>query len=70
MVHFQDRKYDDYKVVLWDYNNQRELGWGVSHALSHPDKELTFPVDAEPVDGITITERLRDLVEKYEENKN
>lgn len=66
LVHFQDRKYDDYEVILWDYNHQQKLGWGPSHALSHPDKVLTFPVTVEPADGITIEKRLKSLKEKLE----
>lgn len=46
LIHFQERKYDNYKVELWDYENQRELDWGGMYALSHPDKKLTFSVNA------------------------
>ena len=66
LIHFQDHKYDDYKVVLWDYNNQQELDWSVNHALSHPDKELSFPVNVPPTDGITVTERIKKLIENYQ----
>ena len=51
LIHFQERKYDDYKVELWDYKNQRELDWGGMHALSHPDKKLVFPVHYEEKDN-------------------
>lgn len=44
LIHYEDSKYDDWKVVLWDYNQQQELEWGGTYASSNPDKELTFPV--------------------------
>lgn len=69
LIHFQDKKYDDYEVILWDYNHQQTLDWGVSHSLSHPDKELIFPVTVNPVDGITIEKRLKKVVEQYESSK-
>ena len=59
LIHFQDRKYDDYEVVLWDYNNQQELDWGGMWGLSHPDRNLCFSVNVPTVDGITILERLK-----------
>lgn len=61
LVHFNDRMYDDYEVVLWDYNHQQELNWGGMHSLSHPKKKLSFPVEVPPVDGITVFERLKQL---------
>ena len=69
LIHFTDRKYDDYKVVLWDFQNQRELDWGGSHGLSHPEKRLTFPVSAEPVDGVDIEARLKKIVEEHNKLK-
>ena len=62
LIHFQDNKYDDYEVVLWDYNHQQKLQWGGMHGLSHPNKELTFPVNVTPVDGVTIDERIKKLM--------
>ena len=62
LIHFQDHKYDDYKVILWDYNHQQECDWNVSHALSHPDKELIFPITVKDVDGKTIDDRLREII--------
>lgn len=62
LVHFQDNKYDDYEIVLWDYNHQQKLQWGGMHGLSHPNKELTFPVNVTPVDGVTIDERIKKLM--------
>lgn len=61
LVHFNDSKFDDYEVVLWDYNHQQELVWGGMHSLSHPSKQLSFPVEVPPVDGITVFERLKQL---------
>lgn len=61
LVHFNDREYDDYEVVLWDYNHQQELNWGGMHAWSLPEKKLTFAVEVPPVDGITVFERLKQL---------
>ena len=59
LIHFEDRKFDDYEVILWDYNHQQELKWGGMFSLSHPDKAIVFPVEVTPVDGITIMERLK-----------
>ncbi len=61
LIHLQDKKYDDYEVVLWDYNQQQELCWGFGYSLSHPQKKLNFPVDVPTVDGETIMERLKKL---------
>jgi hypothetical protein len=69
LIHFQDRKYDDYEVVLWDYNHQQKLDWGGCYGLSHPDKQLSFAVEVPPVDGITVFERLKQLQNVQEENK-
>lgn len=61
LIHFEDKKYDDWKVSLWDYNHQQELDWGGSYSFSKPKKELCFPVEVTPVDGITVFERLKQL---------
>lgn len=66
LIHFQDSKYDDYEIVLWDYNHQQKLQWGGMHGLSHPNKELTFPVNVTPVDGVTIDERIKKLMGNVE----
>lgn len=68
LIHFEDRKYDDYEVVLWDYNHQEKLQWGGMHGLSHPDKELTFPVTVSPVDGVTVDERIKKVIGEYQKN--
>ena len=70
LIHFEDKKYDNYEVVLWDYNNQQTLGWGASYALSHPEKELTFPVTVPPCDGVDVFDRLLKLRERFDKNKN
>jgi hypothetical protein len=65
LIHFTDPKYDDFDVVLWDYSNQRIIEWPEGmYALSKPEKSLTFPVKVEPVDGVTIDERLKRMMEK------
>lgn len=69
LIHFEDREYNDYEVVLWDYNHQQKLDWGGMYSLSHPDKELSFPVEVPPVDGITVFERLKKLQNVQEENQ-
>ena len=69
LVHFEDRKYDNYEVVLWDYNHLQKLTWGGSYGLSHPSKELSIPVEVPPVDGVTVFERLKQLQNEQEENK-
>ena len=66
LIHFQDSKYDNYEIVLWDYNQQQELDWGFGYGLSHPDKKLTFPVHVQTVDGETIMERLKKLKDDLE----
>lgn len=68
LIHFNDRKYDDYEVILWDYNHQQELVWGGMHSLSHSKKQLSFPVEVPPVDGITVFERLKQLNNVQEED--
>lgn len=65
---YNDRKYDDYKVILWDYNHQQELDWGGMRALSHPDKAISFAVEVPPVDGITVFERLKKLQDVQKED--
>lgn len=70
IVHFQEHKYDDYEVVLWDFNHQQKLNWNVSHALSHPDKELTFPVEVKETDEKTINEKLKNLIDEYYGKEN
>lgn len=68
LLHFEDRKYNDYEVILWDYNQQQALDWGGSYSLSHPNKTLCFPVEVTPVDGITIFERLKQFENVQKEN--
>lgn len=69
LLHFEDRKYDNYKVVLWDYNHQQELNWGGGYAFSKPEKKLSFAIEVPPVDGITVFERLKQLQDVQEEDK-
>lgn len=69
LVHFQEPEYDDYEFVLWDFNNQREARIAGGYSFSKPDKKLCIPIELEPVDGVSITERLKSIVEQYS-NKN
>ena len=69
LVHLQDRKYDDFEVVLWDYNHQQKLDWSGCYAFSKPEKVLSFAVEVPPVDGITVFERLKQLQNVQEEDK-
>ena len=64
LIHFQDRKYDDWEVTLWDFNNQRDLEWSGGYAFSKPDKGITFSVKAEPIDGETIDERIKRIIKE------
>ena len=67
---FEDSECDDYEIILWDYNHQQKLKTGGGYSLSHPDKEITIPVDVPPVDGVTIFERLKQLQDGIQkENK-
>lgn len=66
---FQDRKYDNWEVILWDYNHQQKLDWGGCHSFSKPDKAISFAVEVPPVDGITVFERLKQLQNVQEEDK-
>ncbi len=62
LIHFQDREFDNYEVVLWDYNHQQRLDWGGGFSFSKPGKELSFPVKVVPKDGVEIDERLKKLI--------
>ena len=62
LKHYGGEEYDDWDIVLWDYNNQRELKWlGGTFASSKPDKHICFSVEVEPVDGKTIDQRIKEL---------
>ena len=43
MIHFKDRKYDNYRVVFWDASRQTSMD-ATYTGLSHPDKEISFNV--------------------------
>lgn len=43
LLGLQDRKYDDYSVVFWDYARQKAMD-GSFGGLSHPDKEISIPI--------------------------
>lgn len=40
---FEDRKYDDYNIVFWDYARQKAMD-GHFGGLSHPEKEISIPI--------------------------
>lgn len=63
-----DDAYDDFKVILWDYNHQRELEWGGSHSFSKPEKTLCFPVCVTTEDGVNIFDRLKEFCKKQQED--
>lgn len=60
--------YDDYEVVLWDYNHQRKLDWGGVMAFSKSEKTYSFAVEVPTKDGISIFDRLKDFCKKQQEN--
>ena len=65
LKHYQDSKYDDWEVNLFDYNNQRDLHVNDGmYSSSKETKSITFTVEVEPVDGETIDERVKRLMEK------
>ncbi len=63
LIHFTDRKYDDYEVTLWDYNHQQDCDWGGGYSLSHPDKRLVFPITVNDVNEETITDRIKKVMD-------
>ena len=70
MKHYGGHEYDDWDIEFWDYNNQRAINVSEGmYSSSKPDKKIVFPVTVEPVDGITIDERLKKFVEEYNKNK-
>ena len=70
MKHYDGHEYDDWDLEFWDYNNQRAIKVDEGmYSSSNPDKKIVFPVSVEPVDGITIDERLKKFVEEYNKNK-
>ncbi len=63
LIHYQDRKYDDWEIILFDYNNQRVINWlDGTYASSRTDKRITFPVKVEPIDGETVDERIKRII--------
>lgn len=56
LVHFQDRKYDDYEVVFWDSSRQLRMD-ATFTGLSHPDKEISFNV--RELDSDRVYERMQ-----------
>ena len=70
LKHYNGPEYDDWDIEFWDYNNQRTINVGEGmYSSSKTDKRIVFPVSVEPVDGITIDERLKKFIEKYNKNK-
>ena len=69
LKHYEGHEYDDWDLVLWDYNNQREVKWSEGmYAASKDDKKISFPVEIEPVDGVQIEERIKKLYENIKNN--
>lgn len=67
LKHYEDREYDDWNVVLFDYNNQRNLiVLDGTYAASKDSKTLSFPVLAPPVDGITIDKRVDAMLKRMQ----
>lgn len=65
LKHYDGSEYDDWELSLWDYNNQREIKWdGGSYASSKETKSITFPVNVPPFDGVSLTERLKAIIEE------
>ena len=65
LIHYEGKEYDDWEISLWDYNNQRNIIWhGGSYASSKETKSITFPVEVEPVDGVTVSERVKKIIDK------
>ena len=64
LIHFTESKYDDFEVVLWDYNHQQDAEWGGMYSLHKPDKKLIFPIGVKNVDEITLNERIKKLMEE------
>jgi len=63
LKHYTEHQYDEWEIKLWDYNNQREVGFlDGTYASSKATKTINFPVKVEPVDGETIDERLKRLI--------
>ena len=71
LKHYGTHEYDDWDIVLWDYNNQRELAWkDGTYAVTKDTKHICFPVTVEPVDGVTIDERIKKLYEEINSKKD
>ena len=69
LKHYEGKEYDDWEITLFDYNNQRTLKvLDGTYASSNETKSITFPVMVEPVDGVTINERLKALLNEIKED--
>ena len=66
LKHYEDSKYDDWEVSLWDYNQQQELEWGGTYASSKPDKKLQFPVRVVIAGQDEIFERIQKILKERE----
>ncbi len=68
LKHYEDKEYDDWNIALFDYNNQRSLEvLDGTYASSKESKIISFPVKVEPVDGVTIDERLKKVLKEVKE---
>lgn len=43
MIHWQDSKYRDYEIAVWDWRRQKEMNL-VFTGCSHPEREVNFNV--------------------------
>ena len=65
LKHYEDKEYDDWKIELFDYNNQRSLEvLDGTYASSKESKIISFPVEVPPFDGVSLTERLKSIIEE------
>ena len=60
--------YDNFEVILWDYNHQRKLNWGGCRSFSKSEKTYTFAVEVPTEDGINIFNRLKEFCKKQQED--
>ena len=64
LKHYEERKYDDWEFVIWDYQNQRRLEWLGGYSSSNDDETLAISVINEPDDGVDIMDKLKKLTDE------
>ena len=71
LIHFNGKEYEDYNIILWDFENQRELKpLSGCHASDKVNKTLCFPVSVPPVDGKHIFDKIKELVNNVNDGKD